>query len=139
MQLCWPADIPGSAETAPPSPRGTHHTDPRLAVLAAWIPVEGICLPSQAAHTAAPSPTCVCRLLKDNGVLINVTYGEPSARVPLLQRLHFAVSFYMLSKEGGSGPAAAVPAGGSTGGIQMQGPLDTLSQVSRASRGHRQH
>lgn len=69
-------------------------------------------------------------------MLINVTYGEPSTRVPLLQRLHFAVSFYMLSKEAGSGPAAAVPAGDSTGGIQVQGPMDALSQVRRASRGH---
>lgn len=63
--------------------------------------------------------------------MINITYGEPSARVPLLQRLQFDVPFYMLTKAqelaAGAG-VAGVPVGGK-GGITVQGPMDAQSQV----------
>lgn len=65
--------------------------------------------------------------------MLSVTYGEPSARVPLLQRLHFDVEFYMLnkSKELAAGAAVAGAPVGTNGGITVQGPVDVHTQVGR--------
>jgi hypothetical protein len=74
------------------------------------------------------------RLLKEGGVMLNITYGEPSARVPLLQRLKFDVEFYMLNKsqELAAGAAVAGAPVGTSGGITVQGPMDVHTQVGPA-------
>jgi hypothetical protein len=64
-------------------------------------------------------------------VLVNITYGEPAVRVPLLQRLGFQVCFYVLTKSQEIAAGAAVsgvPVAGK-GGIPLQGPLDAKLQV----------
>lgn len=74
-----------------------------------------------------------CRLLKADGVLVNITYGEPAVRVPLLQRLGFEVCFYTLTKSQEVAAGAAVsgaPVAGKAG-IHIQGPLDANLQVRR--------
>jgi hypothetical protein len=66
--------------------------------------------------------------------MLNITYGEPSARVPLLQRLNFDVEFYMLNKSQESTVGAAVAGApvSTSGGITVQGPMDVHTQVSPA-------
>lgn len=68
-------------------------------------------------------------------MLINITYGEPSARVPFLQRLHFDVAFYMLTKAQELAAGAGVQGApvGSNGGITVHGPVDAHTQVSGGS------
>lgn len=72
------------------------------------------------------------RLLKEGGVLINITYGEPAARVPLLERLQFDVSFYVLSKtqELAAGAAVLGAPVGTRGGVTLHGPISVHEQVS---------
>lgn len=82
-------------------------------------------------------PLAPCRrLLKAGGVLINITYGEPAVRVPLLQRLGFQVCFYILTKsqEIAAGAAVSVAPVSGKGGIHVQGPLDADLQVRGTHR-----
>lgn len=86
--------------------------------------------------SASPLPALPAnRLLKPGGVLINITYGEPAARVPLLQRMQFEVSFYIMSKsqELAAGAAVQGAAVGTREGITMHGPLDASTQVGAVS------
>lgn len=93
----------------------------------------------QPQHRLSCCPVAVlllsCRVLKEGGVLINITYGEPSARVPFLQRLHFDVAFYMLTKAQELAAGAGVQGApvGSNGGITVHGPVDAHTQVSGGS------
>jgi hypothetical protein len=79
-----------------------------------------------------------CRLLKAGGVLVNITYGEPAVRVPLLQRQGFEVCFYSLTKSQQVAAGAAVsgaPVAGKAG-LHIQGPLEAHLQVRNTSTTH---
>lgn len=70
-------------------------------------------------------------MLKADGVLVYITYGEPAVRVPLLQRLGFEVCFYILTKSQEVAAGAAIngaPVAGK-GGMHVQGPLAASMQV----------
>jgi hypothetical protein len=67
-------------------------------------------------------------VLRHDGVMLSVTYGEPASRVPLFQGSGWVVEFSILTKQQQQ-PTAGAPAGSAAGACVVQGPLDAAAQV----------